>query len=109
MILVSASPDELAAQLAGASARKQSITIRGNSTKDRMGGPIAESDLTICTAGLNRVLQYEPNDLTISVEAGLAWGELTRILAEHRQMIPLDPPFAATATVGGILAANSSG
>lgn len=109
MILVPASPEELASQLADASVRQQSITIRGNSTKDRMGGPVAESDLTISTTALNRVLRYEPNDLTISVEAGLRWSELTRILAEHRQMIPLDPPFAADATVGGVLATNSSG
>jgi glycolate oxidase FAD binding subunit len=31
------------------------------------------------------------------------------MLAENRQMIPLDPPFADSATMGGILAANSSG
>jgi glycolate oxidase FAD binding subunit len=109
MILVPSSPEELADQLADAGARRRSVNIRGNSTKDRMGGPITKSDLTISTASLNRVLQYEPHDLTISVEAGLPWRELTRILAEHRQMIPLDPPFAAQATVGGIIATNSSG
>src|SRR5262249_26976209 len=48
-------------------------------------------------------------DLTISVEAGITYCALSRMLAEHRQMIPLDPPFADAATVGGILAANSSG
>ena len=34
---------------------------------------------------------------------------MSRMLAEHRQMIPLDPPFADHATVGGIVAANVSG
>src|SRR5262249_34365929 len=53
--------------------------------------------------------QYEPRDLTISVGAGLPWGELTRLLADHGQMIPLDPPFGDEATVGGVIAANSSG
>ncbi len=43
------------------------------------------------------------------MEAGLRWSEITRILAENRQMIPLDPPFAASATVGGVIAANCSG
>jgi glycolate oxidase FAD binding subunit len=55
------------------------------------------------------VLSYEPKDLTISVEAGLPWAEFSRLLAENRQMVPLDPPFAALATVGGVVAANSSG
>src|SRR5437763_1211004 len=59
-------------------------------------------------AALIAVLQYEPHDLTISVEAGLPWADLTRLLAANRQMVPLDPPFSA-ATVGGVMAANSSG
>ena len=103
------SPEELAAQLADANGKAQSVTLCGNSTKDRMGGPIAPSDITISTAGLNRVLQYEPNDLTISVEAGITYSELSRVLAEHRQMVPLDPHYADTATIGGIVATNTSG
>ena len=65
--------------------------------------------MTISTAAMHRVRQYEPRDLTISVEAGISYCELSRLLAEHRQMIPLDPPFADTATIGGIVAANTSG
>lgn len=74
-----------------------------------MAGPIANANQVITTGRLNRVLQYEPRDLTISVEAGLPWRELTRLLGENRQMVPLDPPFAATATVGGVVASNSNG
>lgn len=101
--------DELAEVLANANAGSQTITLCGNSTKSAMGGPVAPSELTISTAKLNRVLQYEPRDLTISVEAGVTYRELSRILAEHRQMIPLDPPFSDRATIGGIVAANVSG
>ena len=74
-----------------------------------MAGPVEPSDISISTRNLTRVLQYEPQDLTISVEAGVTYCSLAGMLAEHRQMIPLDPPFADGATVGGILAANSSG
>jgi glycolate oxidase FAD binding subunit len=102
-------PEELAAQLAEASAKGQSISLRGNSTKERMGGPISDADAVISTAKLNRVLQYEPRDLTISVEAGISYRELSRVLAQHQQMVPLDPPFSSRATVGGIVAANASG
>ncbi len=58
---------------------------------------------------MRRVRKYEPRDLTISVEAGITYCELSRLLAEHHQMIPLDPPFSETATIGGIVAANCSG
>ena len=101
--------EELAAELAIAQAAGKSITLTGNSTKRLMGGPLATSDVNISTAGLNRVLQYEPSDLTISVQAGITYRELGGILAANRQMIPLDPPFAENATIGGIVASNSSG
>lgn len=74
-----------------------------------MAGPVEPAEVCISTAALNRVLAYEPRDLTVSVEAGLRWRDLTRLLAEHQQMVPIDPPFAETATVGGVIAANSSG
>src|SRR5262245_13052707 len=74
-----------------------------------MAGPVEPSDISISTRNLTRVLQYEPQDLTISVEAGISYCALSSMLAENRQMIPLDPPFADEASIGGILAANSSG
>jgi glycolate oxidase FAD binding subunit len=115
MTIVPGSAEELAECLADANARNRRITVCGNSTKDRMGGPISPSDVTISTRALNKVLQYNPRDLTISVGAGISYCELSGILAEHRQMIPLDPPFAEgasiseRATIGGIVAANTSG
>ena len=85
------------------------MVIQGAASKRAMAGPIEFADEVVSTAGMRRVLQYEPRDLTISVEAGLPWAELTQLLAENRQMVPLDPPFASTATVGGVIASNSSG
>src|SRR5690349_63217 len=108
-MLIPCSVEELAAQLAEANAQLQPITLLGNSTKARMAGPITPSDVSISTSSLNRVLQYEPSDLTISVEAGMTYRELSRLLAEHRQMVPLDPFFSDRATVGGIVGANISG
>jgi glycolate oxidase FAD binding subunit len=74
-----------------------------------MAGPTEPADVAISTSALHRVLEYEPHDLTISVEAGLPWRELTSLLAANRQMVPLDPPFADDATVGGVIASNCSG
>lgn len=74
-----------------------------------MGGPSLAADLAISTAGLRRVLQYEPHDLTVSVEAGMPFSDLQKLLASRGQMLALDPPSSAQATVGGIVAANASG
>src|SRR5260370_42698304 len=103
------SPEELASALSVAAERKQTITLGGRFSKNKMAGPVARSDVTIATTRLARVLSYEPNDLTIGVEAGMRWAEMSRLLAENRQMVPLDPPFAGAATVGGVVSANCSG
>lgn len=101
--------DELAEALQRPAQHARTIALEGNASKRLMAGPTECADEYISTSGLNRVLEYEPRDLTISVEAGLSWCQLTSLLAENRQMIPLDPPYASFATVGGVVAANSSG
>ena len=103
------SPRELADTLGSVAQRNQTITLVGAASKRLMAGPVEPSDVTISTAGMTQVLQYEPRDLTISVEAGLPYSKLTRLLAKNHQMVPLDPPFSDTATVGGIVASNTSG
>jgi glycolate oxidase FAD binding subunit len=103
------SSGQLAEALLRAAGHERTISREGTGTKRQMAGPIHRADEWISTARLNRVLQYEPHDLTVSVEAGLPWADFTRLLAENRQMVPLDPPFADHATVGGVVASNSSG
>ncbi len=102
-------PEDLADALASAAAQERSIQLSGASSKHLMAGPIESAGVSLSTSALTRVLNYEPRDLTISVEAGMRYADLDRLLAQNRQMVPLDPPFAETATIGGILASNTSG
>lgn len=85
------------------------VEVRGAGSKRRMGGPVGEADVLIETTGMTGVREYDPRDLTVSVEAGMRWRDFCAMLAEHRQMAPLDPPCAGTGTVGGVVAANLSG
>ncbi len=55
------------------------------------------------------VLEYTPEDMTVSVEAGVTLAQLQARLAEHKQWLPIDPPGADTLTMGALLAANKSG
>ncbi len=95
--------------MAEANAAGRSISTGGAFSKLAMGGPAAPADVTISTTAMNRLLEYEPNDLTVSVEAGMKWRDFQHLLAANRQMLPLDPPYADDATVGGVLAANTCG
>ncbi len=60
-------------------------------------------------ARLNRVLAYEPADMTVTVQAGIGVEDLQRRLGEAGQFLALDPPLADRATVGGVVAANLNG
>ncbi len=101
--------EQLRQALADAAGSRKRITLGGAFSKRRMGGPLLPADVTISTVSLNRVLHYEPRDLTLSVEAGVRYCELSQILERQGQMLPLDPPFSDSATIGGVLAANTSG
>jgi len=102
-------PEELAEALAAAARQGNTVRLGGAFTKDRMGGPPAAADVVISTSALNRIVAYEPGDLTISVEAGLRFAELNRYVGEDGLMLPLDPPFHEETTVGGVVSADVSG
>jgi glycolate oxidase FAD binding subunit len=95
--------------LALAALERVALTVRGGGTALGLGRPPQHLDLLLGTRRMARVLEYEPADLTCTVEAGLTLGELNRVLGEQGQMLPLDAPLAGRATLGGILAANTSG
>jgi glycolate oxidase FAD binding subunit len=100
---------ELAEALKAAASAGSTIALRGAGSKDAMGGPVPDAAVDLRLDRLSGILQYEPHDLTIQVAAGTLWRELTATLAQQGQMLPLDPPCAATASVGGVVAANCSG
>lgn len=108
-VVTPSSAEDLARALGEAASGSRTIEVAGNNSKRLMAGPALPSDVTLSTSKLQRVLEYEPNDLTISIEAGMRFSDVQRLLATRGQMIALDPPHSADATVGGILASNSSG
>jgi glycolate oxidase FAD binding subunit len=102
-------PAHLAETLHTLATERRAIRLGGNFSKDRLGGAPAAADAAVSTSAMSRLIQYEPRDLTVSVEAGMPFAELERTLAANRQMLPLDPPWHDVSTVGGVVAANLSG
>jgi len=76
----------------------------------RLAGARAEQPgLHIATRRLKRVLVYEPDDLTIGVEAGMSLAELQALLAANGQMLPLDLHRPEAATLGALVAVAADG
>jgi len=78
----------------------------GARTKRAMNVPTAAFDVAIDMVRLDRVVAYDPDDLTLSVEAGVPLSRLAAVLAEHRQFLPLAVPFMNRATVAGTIASG---
>ncbi len=81
----------------------------GGGTQLELGMPPTRLDVLLDTTRLNRVVEYEPADLTVTVEAGMRFSELQRVLGEQGQFLALDPPLEDAATVGGVIATNACG
>ncbi|HYR94554.1 MAG TPA: FAD-binding protein, partial [Methylomirabilota bacterium] len=94
--------------LGRASTERRTVRVRGAGTKDYLGD-LAPTDIVLETAALSGVVAHVPADLTVTVAAGTPLAELQRALAQHGQTLPLDPPHGDRATIGGVVAANSSG
>jgi glycolate oxidase FAD binding subunit len=111
------------------------IVSRGSGTKMAMGNPPKRLDIVVCTSGLNHMLDVDPSNLTMTIEAGVKFRDIQARLATQEDrcylplndlsvesdeficsdrsrngcFIPIDPPYADRATIGGIIAANSTG
>jgi len=99
-------PEDVATVLAIAQESGAAVVPFGAGTQMALGMPPERYDLALDLRRLDRVVEYEPADLTVTVEAGIRLDELQRRLGEHGQWLPLDLPHV---TVGGLLATNASG
>jgi glycolate oxidase FAD binding subunit len=81
----------------------------GGGSHQSVGYRPSRYDLALDLRRLNQVLEYEPADMTATAQAGIRLVDLQRRLEAGRQFLPLDPPLADQASLGGVLAANLSG
>jgi glycolate oxidase FAD binding subunit len=90
-----------------AAAENLTVIPMGGRTKLAIGMPPPKYDLALDLSRMNRVLAYDPRDLTLGVEPGVRFTDLERLLAAEGQFLPLAPACADRATLGGMAAANA--
>jgi glycolate oxidase FAD binding subunit len=81
----------------------------GGGTSLGYGLAATRPGIELSLAKLNRVVDYPARDMTITVEAGITMSALAATLAAERQRLPIDVPQVDRATLGGVIATNSSG
>ncbi len=109
LVVTPTTVEQVAQIVALANQQGFSVLARGGGSRISIGGMPEQIDVLLETNRLTQVLEHEAPDLTCHVEAGLTLAALQAHLANEGQWLALDPPDAAQATIGGLLASNASG
>ncbi len=101
--------EHVASILAFANEHQLALIPCGSGTKLSTGNPPKRYDAALSLRKLNRLIHYEPADLTITVEAGMTFGEFQELVGRDGLWLPLDVRGGAQSSIGGIIAANAAG
>ena len=104
-----ANVDELSRVLATLSDAMVAAVPWGGGTRIALGNRLRRYEAAIALTRLDRIVEHNPADLTVTVEAGITVAKLQASLSEHGQFLAIDPPLPDRATVGGTLATGLSG
>ena len=69
----------------------------------------APRQVVLSLARMNRVLEVDVADMTMTVEAGLVLANAQQVAAEHGTLFPLSLGAEGTAMIGGLLSTNAGG
>jgi glycolate oxidase FAD binding subunit len=107
LVIAPKSVDEVARVLDFASEHRLAVLPWGAGSHQGLGRRI-DPDIVLVTTGLDRIEDWQPDDLTVVADAGVTLGALEDLMVDRRQsaVLPEDQPEA---TVGGVVAAGISG
>ncbi|MBU2498841.1 MAG: FAD-binding oxidoreductase [Proteobacteria bacterium] len=129
------SSEEISDVIRLAARENLSVVPWGSGSKISKGNVPGRLDLVLCTERLNKILDMDMGNLTLTAQAGVRFDAIQAALAGEENrcdlpytnqvtssdvavcsdranmgcFVPLMPPHTRTATLGGIIAANASG
>lgn len=84
------------------------IHVIGNGSKPSLHQTTADV-LVAELNGFRGIIEYQPQEYTMTVRAGTPVAEIQAELKRHKQYLPFDPLLPDRATIGGAVACNLSG
>jgi anaerobic glycerol-3-phosphate dehydrogenase C subunit len=102
------STNDLVAIIRFSREHKIPITARGGGTS-RTGNELGEGIVIDFSKYLNQVIDFKAEEQWVRVQPGIVLAELNRYLKPYDLYFPIDPSTKDSATLGGMIANNSSG
>ena len=100
---------QLSEVLRWASSEQVSLLPRGGGTHSNLGNVPGGADVILDMGAFNQLVDYQPADMTATVQAGLTLSSMQQHLALGREFVPLESAQAERSTVGGILSIGAGG
>jgi glycolate oxidase subunit GlcD len=85
------------------------IPVGAGAQSDVDSGADGRHAVALKTTRLARLVEHEPADLVATAEAGMTLADFNREVGRAGQWLPLDPPGALRATLGGVVASGAAG
>ncbi|MBR5527510.1 MAG: FAD-binding oxidoreductase [Clostridia bacterium] len=102
------STEEVAAVMKHASQNKIPVVVRGSGT-GLVGASVAlHGGIMLETTAMNKILELDEENLTVTVQPGVLLMELAAFCEEHDFLYPPDPG-EKSATIGGNISTNAGG
>jgi glycolate oxidase FAD binding subunit len=101
--------EELGQTIALLYQNRQRVIPTGHGSKIYWGGLVRDPNWIVSTEHLDRIVEHAVADFTLTVEAGMKLADIQPTLAKTGQFLAIDPTYAQTATLGGIVATGDTG
>lgn len=102
------SAEEVSRILAYANAKGIPVVVRGSGTGLAGAAVAIHGGIMLCTEGMNRILELDEDNLTLTVEPGVLLMDIAAYVEPKGFFYPPDPG-EKSATIGGNIATNAGG
>lgn len=101
--------DEVAQTLRAAARDRLAVVPWGGGVALGVMAPPRRYSVALDLRGLSRLVEYDPEDFTLTAECGVPIATLAQAVAARGQELPLEAAHPRRATLGGVLAMNAAG
>ncbi|HXC50784.1 MAG TPA: FAD-binding oxidoreductase [Candidatus Limnocylindrales bacterium] len=108
-VITAREPAHVIATIEEARAKRLGVVTSGGATMLHIGAPPRAYDVRLSMTAIGRILEQNPEDMTVICEAGVSLSRLQRSLAKVGQRVAIDAAIEDRASIGGILATNATG
>ncbi|MBN1368263.1 MAG: FAD-binding protein [Dehalococcoidales bacterium] len=109
VVVLPTSAEEISRIMKLANREQIPVTPRGGGTNISGGSVPIKGGIVLCTTRMNRILEINKTNLTVTAECGVVLQDLNLALAKEKLFFPPDPQSFFACTLGGNAAENAGG